>query len=61
MMYKLKIKCRIEVEKLVSDRVVGVMARVESLRGRYSAFELRKAERQVDGLFESVLSETFHG
>jgi hypothetical protein len=37
----------------------GVMARVESLRGRISAFEPRESTRQVEGLFESLLSESF--
>ena len=32
----------------------GVAARVESLRGRNSAFEPREGERQVEGLFESL-------
>ena len=32
----------------------GVVARVESLRGRMS-----EAGRQVEGLFESLLSESF--
>jgi len=32
----------------------GVVARVESLRGRMS-----ESTRQVDGLFESLLSEAF--
>jgi hypothetical protein len=39
----------------------GVVARVESLRGQNSPFEARESERQVDGLFESLLSEAFHG
>ena len=34
----------------------GMVARVESLRGRMS-----ESERQVDGLFESLLSESFGG
>jgi hypothetical protein len=34
----------------------GVVARVESLRGRMS-----EAGRQVEGLFESLLSESFSG
>ena len=37
----------------------GVVARVESLRGRNSAFEPREGERQVEGLFESLLSDSF--
>jgi hypothetical protein len=40
----------------VCEEFVGVVARVESLRGRMS-----EAERQVEGLFESVLSEAFNG
>ena len=34
----------------------GVVARVESLRGR-----MGESERQVEGLFESVLNESFGG
>jgi hypothetical protein len=34
----------------------GVVARVESLRGR-----MDESTRQVEGLFESVLSESFGG
>ena len=37
----------------------GVVARAEGLRGRNSLFEAREAGRQVEGLFESVLSEVF--
>ena len=33
---------------------VGVVARVESLRGR-----MGESERQVNGLFESLLAEMF--
>ena len=43
------------VEYLISA-LVGVMARVESLRGR-----MGESTRQVEGLFESVLSESFGG
>jgi hypothetical protein len=39
--------------------LAGMVARVEGLRGRHSAFEAREVGRQVDGLFESVLSESF--
>ena len=38
----------------VSDRFAGVVTRVESLRGR-----MAEAGRQVEGLFESLLSESF--
>jgi hypothetical protein len=41
------------------EEIAGVVARVESLRGRNSAFEPREAERQVDGLFESLLMQSF--
>ena len=34
----------------------GVVARVESLRGR-----MGESTRQVEGLFESLLQEAFHG
>ena len=37
----------------------GVVARVEGLRGRNSAFEPREAGRQVEGLFESLLGQSF--
>jgi hypothetical protein len=40
--------------KLLSDNCAGVVRRVESLRGRMS-----EAERQVEGLFESLLAEAF--
>ena len=36
------------------EEFAGVMARVESLRGR-----MGKSMRQVEGLFESVLHESF--
>jgi len=36
------------------EEFAGVVARVESLRGR-----MAESERQVDGLFESLLSEAF--
>jgi type I restriction enzyme S subunit len=38
----------------LQEEFAGVVRRVEGLRGRMS-----EAERQVEGLFESVLSETF--
>jgi hypothetical protein len=41
--------------------LAGVVARVEGLRGRNSPFEVREAERQVEGLFESLLAESFGG
>jgi hypothetical protein len=40
----------------------GVVARVESLRGRMSEGDREASpsgERQVEGLFESLLSESF--
>ena len=37
-----------------SDRFAGVVARVESLRGR-----MGESTRGVDGLFESLLAESF--
>jgi len=43
------------LEYLLSTNA-GVVARVESLRGR-----MGESTRQVEGLFESVLSEAFHG
>ena len=45
-------------EKLLSA-FAGVVVRVESLRGRNSAFEPREGGRQVEGLFESLLAESF--
>ena len=46
------------LEYLISA-LAGVVARVESLRGRISAFEPRESTRQVEGLFESLLAEAF--
>ena len=40
--------------KPVRSELAGVVARVESLRGRMS-----EAGRQVEGLFESLLAEAF--
>jgi type I restriction enzyme S subunit len=40
----------------LQEKFAGVVARVESLRGR-----MGESTRQVDGLFESVLSESFGG
>lgn len=40
----------------LQEEFAGVVARVESLRGRMS-----EGERQVDGLFESLLAESFGG
>ena len=42
--------------KPVRSELAGVVARVESLRGRMS-----EAGRQVEGLFESLLAESFGG
>ena len=41
-------------ESCLQEEFAGVVARVESLRGRMS-----EGERQVEGLFESLLSESF--
>ena len=41
---------------LVDNLFAGVVARVEGLRGR-----MGESTRQVEGLFESVLSESFGG
>ena len=43
----------------LQEEFAGVVAWVESLRGRNSEFEPREGERQVKGLFESLLSESF--
>jgi hypothetical protein len=49
--------CNLNQWRLISlEEFVGVVARVESLRGRMS-----DAERQVEGLFESLLNESFGG
>jgi len=42
------------LEYLLSAFFAGVVARVESLQAR-----MRESERQVEGLFESLLSESF--
>jgi hypothetical protein len=39
---------------VTSKALTGVVARVESLRGR-----MGESTRQVEGLFESLLSESF--
>ena len=46
------------LEYLISA-FAGVVARVQGLQGRNSAFEPREAERQVEGLFESLLNQSF--
>jgi len=38
----------------LQEEFAGVVARVESLRGR-----MGESERQVEGLFESLLAEAF--
>jgi hypothetical protein len=38
----------------LQEEFAGVVARVESLRGR-----MAEAERQAEGLFESLLAEAF--
>lgn len=43
----------------MQEEFAGVVARVESLRGKNSAFEPREAGRQVYGFFESLLAESF--
>jgi hypothetical protein len=43
----------------VCEEFAGVVARVESLRGRNSPCKAREAERQVEGLFESLLAQSF--
>jgi len=43
----------------LQEESAGVVARVESLRGRNSAFEPREAGRQVNELFESLLRQSF--
>ena len=41
---------------IMQEEFAGVVARVESLRGRMS-----EAERHVEGLFESLLAQSFGG
>jgi len=41
---------------ILQEEFAGVVARVESLRGR-----MGESTRQVEGLFESLLAEAFHG
>ena len=41
---------------IMQEGFAGVVARVESPRGRMS-----EGERQVEGLFESLLAEAFNG
>ena len=43
----------------LQEEFAGVVAQVESLRGRISAFEPRESTRQVEGLFESLLAQSF--
>lgn len=40
----------------VAEEFAGVVARVESLRGR-----MGESTRQVEGLFESLLAQSFDG
>ena len=40
----------------LQEEFAGVVARVEGMRGRMS-----ESERQVEGLFESLLQEAFQG
>jgi len=40
----------------LQEKFAGAVARVESLRGR-----MGESERQVEGVFESLLSESFGG
>lgn len=49
-----KVKMGSSFQNQDSKEFAGVVARVESLRGRMS-----EGERQVDGLFESLLAESF--
>jgi hypothetical protein len=43
----------------LQEEFAGVVARVELLRGRISAFEPRESAREVEGLFESLLAQSF--
>lgn len=44
----------------VQEEFAGVVARVESLRGRMPSLGMiSEGERQVEGLFESLLAESF--
>lgn len=48
-----------EFASVVVRVVVEPSRNIESLRGRISAFEPRESARQVEGLFESLLAESF--
>ncbi len=59
MRWKMKpVKNRFQIGFPVSlqEEFAGVVARVESLRGR-----MGESTRQVEGLFESLLSQSFDG
>ena len=51
-----RLRLRRVTVKPVRSELAGVVARVESLRGRVG-----ESAGQVDGLFESLLSESFGG
>ena len=54
-MKPVKNKFHLDFPVSLQEEFAGVVARVESLRGR-----MGESERQVEGLFESLLSEAFH-
>ena len=51
-----KVKFHVVPPLSLQEEFAGVVARVESLRGR-----MGESTRQVEGLFESLLSESFGG
>jgi len=55
-MLKLKFIAIVTSSLSLQEEFTGVVARVESLRGR-----MGESTRQVEGLFESLLAEAFHG
>jgi len=50
------LRCVPTGDNTLQEEFAGIVARVESLRGRMS-----ESTRQVEGLFESLLSENFEG
>jgi len=46
----------LKTNSILQEEFAGVVARVESLRGR-----MGESTRQVEGLFESLLAESFGG
>jgi hypothetical protein len=53
-MFELLLNLVVSLPLSLQEEFASVVARVESLRGR-----MAEAERQVEGLFESLLHEAF--